>query len=328
MNASSPPPVTAEATAALCKASADPLRLGVLRVLARDSFGVLELTQIFDCGQSGMSHHLKVLAQAGLVVKRREGNSIFYRRAERAIEPELEDLQTALFASTDQLALDTAVLERLETVQAERAERSREFFAEHATAFRQHQELIAEYSLYGPQAAAQIAAAFPDGGTLAMEVGPGEGAFLEELATRFERVIAVDNAPSMLAQAHARIEAAGLNNVELLEADIRHAQLQNLQAECAVLNMVLHHVASPATIFTDLAKTLAPGGLLFVTDLCHHDQAWVQSACGDLWLGFEPEELEHWAADAGFSERGNGIYLAQRNGFRVQIRQFEKTSGA
>ncbi|MDV7213510.1 ArsR/SmtB family transcription factor, partial [Azotobacter beijerinckii] len=67
--------------AALCKAGGDPLRLKVLRVLASDSFGVLELAQIFAIGQSGISHHLKVLAQAGLVATRREGNAIFYRRA-------------------------------------------------------------------------------------------------------------------------------------------------------------------------------------------------------------------------------------------------------
>ncbi len=72
------PPTTSPA---LCKAGGDPLRLNILRALANDSFGVLELAQIFAIGQSGMSHHLKVLAQAGLVATRREGNAIFYRRA-------------------------------------------------------------------------------------------------------------------------------------------------------------------------------------------------------------------------------------------------------
>ena len=56
-----------DALAALCKASGDALRLNILRALANDSFGVLELAQIFATGQSGISHHLKVLAQAGLV---------------------------------------------------------------------------------------------------------------------------------------------------------------------------------------------------------------------------------------------------------------------
>ena len=82
-------PATA-ALASLCKASADPLRLQVLRVLRKDSFGVSELCAIFDIRQPALSHHLKVLANAGLVATRREGNSIFYRRSELGQRPGLE----------------------------------------------------------------------------------------------------------------------------------------------------------------------------------------------------------------------------------------------
>ena len=65
----------------LLKAAGDSFRLDILRVLAQDSFGVLELCRIFASKQSGVSHHLKVLTNAGLLTTRREGNSIFYRRA-------------------------------------------------------------------------------------------------------------------------------------------------------------------------------------------------------------------------------------------------------
>lgn len=316
------PPLSIEEMAELCKAAAEGLRLVILRLLARDSFGVLELAQIMDCTQSRMSHHLKVLADAGLVVRRREGNSIFYRRAERALQPALEPLQTALLASADQLPLEAGVLERLDAVQAERAERSRQFFNEHAAAFRQQQEQVAEYALYGAQTARQIDLLFPEGGALALEIGPGEGMFLAELSRRFRQVLAVDNAPSMLAQARRQAATDQLDNVELLEGDTRHPRLAGLAADCVVLNMVLHHVPSPAALFVDLANALAPEGVLIVTELCRHDQAWVQSLCGDLWLGFEPDELSQWAMAAGLNEQGTGIYLAQRNGFQVQIRQF------
>ena len=82
--------------AALCKASSDPLRLQVLRVLREDSFGVGELCAIFGIRQPALSHHLKVLANAGLVATRREGNSIFYRRSELGQRPELEALALTL----------------------------------------------------------------------------------------------------------------------------------------------------------------------------------------------------------------------------------------
>lgn len=310
-----------KALAAFCKAAGDPLRLDILRVLSRDSFGVLELSRILDMPQSGMSHHLKVLAKAGLVDSRREGNSIFYRRAHLAAAAELEPLQRALLDSIDLLSPAPALAERIRAVQAERAQRSRRFFAENAGHFREQQELIAAFEVYGAQAADMLASCFPKGGATALEVGPGEGAFLAQLAPRFERVYALDNSLEMLARARDFAGGAGFSNIEFLHGDTACAALQTLAADCIVLNMVLHHVSSPAAIFQDLARALKPRGALIVTDLCRHDQLWVQQACGDLWLGFEPEDLTRWAQAAGLAE-GRSVYLAQRNGFRVQIRQF------
>ena len=82
--------------------------------------------------------------------------------------------------------------------------------------------------------------------------------------------------------------------------------------------------ASPAVVLADLAAALRPGGGLLLTDLCAHDQGWAREACGDLWLGFAPEELSRWAQEAGLAE-GESVYLAQRNGFRIQVRVFHRT---
>ncbi len=317
----------ATAMAALCKAAADPLRLLVLRLLARDSFGVLELTQMFDCGQSGMSHHLKVLARAGLVDKRREGNSIFYRRAERAAQPALDELQRALFDSADRLEIPGAVAQQLAVVQHQREQRSRQFFADNAGAFRSQQELIAAFEVYAPQVASHLDASFPEGNGTALEVGPGDGSFLPELAQRFRRVVALDNAASMLARARALVDSRGLDNVELLLGDTGDQRLREQDIDCVVMNMVLHHVPEPALIFSDIARLLRPGGRLLVTELCRHDQAWAREACGDVWLGFEPEALGGWATAAGLIEE-TSVYLAQRNGFRIQVREFVKTRDA
>ncbi|MDB6063417.1 MAG: ArsR family transcriptional regulator [Verrucomicrobiaceae bacterium] len=312
------------ALAAYCKAGGDPLRLEILRLLSRDSYGVLELSRILDMPQSGMSHHLKILAKAGLVATRREGNSIFYRRAPLADSPELEILQRALFASVDQLALDDEIDARIAAVQAERTRYSQQFFAENAGRFRQQQELIAAFDVYGPQAAEMLGQCFPSGGELALEVGPGEGAFLAELAPRFRRVLALDNAPAMLKQAQSFARKQALTNIEFIEGDTGAPALRERAVDCAILNMVLHHVPSPAHLFEDLARVLRPAGSLLVTELCRHDQQWAEQACGDVWLGFEPDDLTQWAQAAGFSA-GRSVYLAQRNGFRVQIRQFVRT---
>jgi len=311
----------AGALAALCKASGDPLRLEILRVLSRDSFGVLELSQILAMPQSGTSHHLKILTKAGLLATRREGNSIFYRRAQLPAASALAALQHALLETVDALPQSAAIQARIETVRAGRSQRSQQFFAENAVHFREQQELIASFDVYGAQAAEMLAGCFPRGGARALEIGPGEGAFLALLAPHFDHVVALDNSEAMLEQARQFAHNAELRNIEFIYGDTASARRDGVEADCVVLNMVLHHVPSPAAIFQDIAGMLRPRGTLIVTELCRHDQLWTQQACGDLWQGFEPEELAQWAQMAGL-QPGHDVYLALRNGFRVQIRQF------
>lgn len=315
------PEVRVEALAALCKASADPLRLQILRMLRKDSFGVSELCALFDIRQPALSHHLKVLASAGLVATRREGNSIFYRRSELGQQPGLDAVQQQIFEVLDDTALAPELRQRLLLVQQQREDNSRHFFQHNAHKFRQQQDLIASYEQYAATVAQVLDdAPLPDRGT-ALEVGPGDGAFLAELSPRFQRVVALDNAATMLASARASATAARLGNIEFVHGDTSHPLLKTLQVDCAVINMVLHHTPRPAQILLDVAACLAPGGVLLVTDLCRHDQAWARENCGDLWLGFEPEELAGWAHDAGLTDIAS-VYLAQRNGFQIQVRLF------
>lgn len=305
----------------LCKASADPLRLQVLRVLRKDSFGVSELCSIFAIRQPALSHHLKVLAGAGLVTTRREGNSIFYRRNGLGQRPELEALQSSIFASVDGIELPPSIAGRLEDLHNQREQNSRNFFRDNADKFRQQQDLIASYDQYAATVAQMLEDTPLPQRRTALEIGPGDGAFLLELSPRFERVVALDNAEGMLAQARERAASAGLSNIEFIHGDTGAAELADVKADCAVINMVLHHTPSPGAILQDVAACLAPGGVVLVTDLCRHDQGWARENCGDLWLGFDPQELGNWAQQAGLQEIAS-VYLAQRNGFQIQVRLF------
>ena len=237
--------------AALCKAGGDPLRLNVLRVLANDSFGVLELAQIFATGQSGMSHHLKVLAQANLVATRREGNAIFYRRALAQNERVGGMLHAALLAEVDELELPAEIAGRIAEVHAQREAVSRDFFARAAEKFQAQQDLIAGLPQYRDSVLALLDALAFEPGATALEVGPGDGGFLPDLARRFSRVTALDNSPAMLELARMRCNDEGLGNVELRLTDALNDE--QAAADCVVLNMVLHHFAAPADAMKQLA---------------------------------------------------------------------------
>lgn len=312
--------------ASLLKAAGDPLRLDILRVLAQDSFGVLELCRIFAIKQSGMSHHLKVLTSAGLLTSRREGNSIFYRRAFFTPDHPLAALQQQLFSTIDQQPIAEAVAQQLQQLHQERGQVAQLFFSENAHKFRAQQDLIASYPVYAEQMIQLLnSTPLPDK-HLVLEVGPGEGEFLAVLAQRFKQVVALDNAHSMLEKARTFAAEKNLRNIEFIHGDTRSLQEHRVLADCIVMNMVLHHTPSPADIFADLSKALTPGGALLITDLCRHEQVWARDACGDLWQGFEPQDFTRWAQAAGLDE-GQSVYFALRNGFQIQLRQFFKARG-
>lgn len=322
MNANSAPQLAVETLSTLCHASGESLRLQILRALSRDSFGVLELCQIFDAKQPSLSHHLKVLAKAGLVTTRREGNSIFYRRATQANHPLLINLHRALWQAVDAIDLPEECAARLDAVNQARAERSEQFFRDYAGKFQSHQEQIASVELYTNEVLNSIDA-HCQRLRQAVEIGPGEGAFLPSLSTRFKHVVALDNSAAMLELAKSHATNAALGNVQWLNGDTRTLRNTVAGVDCQIINMVLHHVASPQQIFEDCFAVAADGGVLIITDLCEHDQAWAQEACGDLWLGLSSDDILQWADNAGW-ERSDSSYFAQRNGFTIQLHCFNK----
>lgn len=312
-------PNPTEQLVALCKAAGDPLRLNILRVLSSNSYAVQELAQIFAMAQSGMSHHLKVLTRAGLLSTRREANAIFYRRSPAPAT----GVHTALLEQLDQQPVCNSLACRLEAVHQERSAASQAFFQRMSDSFSQQQELIAGLHQYCDNLTSLLERLNFAATATAVEIGPGDGGFLPYLAQHFAQVIALDNSPAMLEQARQLCLAQELTNVELQLAD---AFAQPLPAtDCLVLNMVLHHLPAPAQAIAHLAAALKPGGSLVISELCAHQQHWAHKACGDLWLGFEQQELAHWAQQAGLSD-GESIYLGLKNGFQIQLRQFYKAA--
>lgn len=297
------------------KAAADPLRLLILRVLHQQSYGVLELVHILDIQQSRLSHHLKVLTQAELLTPRREGNSIFYQRV-----PSLAPWVQTLYATVDGWSLPSEVLHRQQQVREERRQLAEAFFTRHAGEFKERQDLIAEYPQYAQQALALLEHAGVKHHH-AVEVGPGLGEFLQELAARFSQVDAVDIARDLLAAAQQK---AVQENIRFYWGDLLGwFNTYSLHPDLVVYNMVLHHVPDPATELSHAGSMLAAGGHLLVTDLCRHEHQWARTSCGDQWLGFADEDLMNWANAAGLILQQRSV-TALRNGFQVQCLLWQK----
>ena len=327
MNQSQQPHFQQLDLAKACKAAGDPLRMSILKLLGQGAFGVLELCRVFDIKQSSMSHHLKILAQAGLASTQREGNSIFYRRPLIKDSEPLSQWLTSTFAAIDscedhsQAEIQAAVTDVLQ----ERAQACAEFFARHAEDFKEQQDLIASHDQYGAALDELLNSVSGEQSDhhQALEIGPGEGAFIPALAAKFEQVTALDISPDMLALTPQVVEQSALNNVRCVLGDATELKAEQSSYQFAAANMVLHHVPAPKTIFQQVAGLLAKDGSLLITDLCPHEQTWARESCGDLWLGFDPADLTAWAREAGLTE-GPSQFLGLRNGFQIQFRLFHK----
>jgi len=305
----------------LCKAAADPLRVDILRVLHQDSFGVQELAHIFSVPQPGMSHHLKVLFQSGLLVTRRQGNTIFYRRPVLHGAHCVDAFQASLYATIDAAPLEEKLTRKISEVYKERALHSRQYFERNAARFEENQGMLCELSQYLPNLSELMDLMELPKKNRVMEVGPGPGLLIEELAKRFDKIVAVDDSEEMLELARTKVK--GKNHpVEFVNCSLE-SYAADKTFDAVVLNMVMHHMASPAKAFRKLGQLVNAGGYVLVADLCSHNQQWAKESCGDTWLGFDPQEMNGWAADAGFKEEQSS-YLGLKNGFQIQLKLFSK----
>jgi ArsR family transcriptional regulator len=317
------PPGLLDQLAGLHKALADNLRLQILRLLKNESFGVLELCRILDIRQSALSHHLKILATGRLVSTRREGNSIFYRRAFLCDEDSYREIKKEVFDSIDDLLLPNAQRKKIKQIQLERSQQSLQFFERNADKFREKQGLIVEHSHYANGLHDIIDGLGLSADARVLEVGPGEGQLLVELAAKFKHLSALDNSSDMLDKSRAAISTAGYKHVQFILGDTDVARAEKLRVDLIIFDMVLHHIASTARTFLDAAALLKSDGFLLIVDLSTHAQDWVRESCGDLWLGFDDGDLDNWAMKAGL-EAGQSSYLGLRNGFQIQMRVFKK----
>lgn len=277
------------------KALSDATRLRLVHILLHYELSVNELVRILGMGQSRVSRHLKILAEAGLLSSRRDGLWVFY--AAPASGQKLAFLRAVLpFVPEDDtmrgdLTLAAQVLE-------ERARRTRQFFNAIAEDWDElNREVLGDLDL-----AAAVSAALPRHCATAVDLGCGTGAVLQRLLPEAGTLIGVDGSARMLDLCRRRFQPEELarGKVSLRIGELSHLPLRDQEADFACINLVLHHLPVPAEGLAEARRIMSPGGTLFLADFLRHNDEAMRSRYGDHWLGFEEADLLAALEHAGF----------------------------
>jgi SAM-dependent methyltransferase len=281
--------------AALFRLLGDEARLRLLRVLARDRFNVTELTGILGLAQSGISRHLGLLKEAGLVAEERSGAYSYYRLAPGVREDGnsstglgasggLWSVLEAQFAESDVAATVRADEARLQEVLRLRREN---FDAHTGPDTRDGRQLVPGRSWAAWSRALGHLMPPLD----VVDIGCGEGYLTIEAAQWARHVTAIDRSPDVLARAKALGSRRRVSNVTWKRGEMEKLPLADASVDLAVLSQALHHAADPAGAVREAARVVRPGGHVLVLELRAHHEAWVREQLGDRWLGFNDEEL-------------------------------------
>ncbi len=268
------------------RALADPTRLRIIDLVRRMELAVGELAVVLGQSQPRVSRHLKILADAGLIGRAKEGAWVFVRLGDAAHVAPVLTMLDAFGARGD------ADLARLATVRAERAAAAAAYFAAHAADWDGIRSLhVAEAEVEA--AIVDLLGDRPIGRLL--DIGTGTGRMVELLGPAATSAIGVDRSPEMLRLARGRIEAAGL------ACDVRHADMYALprpdrSADTVVLHQVLHFADAPAAVIAEAARV---GGRVLVVDFAPHDREEFRTRHAHVRLGFTDVQVGGWMAAAG-----------------------------
>ena len=277
----------------------DDARLRLLRLLAAERLNVSELTGILGLAQSGVSRHLGMLKEAGLIAEQREGVYTWYRlsaslqEAENGFGP-LWPLLQAQFEATGQGPDGRADDARLEEVRRLRKEN----FDQHSGPDTRERQLVPGRS-WAAWARA-LGHLLPP--LRVADLGCGDGYLTIEASRWAARVIAIDRSRPVLERAMALAKRRGVRNITWRQGGIERVPLRDGSVDVAILSQALHHAQDPERALSEAARIVSPGGHVLVLDLRQHDQEWVTDRLGDRWHGFSEEALEKLLAGAGLKD--------------------------
>ena len=302
------------------RALGDATRLRIVQLVRRMELSVGELAQVLGQSQPRVSRHVKILCDAGLLARRKEGSWVFVTLGlPDAVTPVAAVLDG--WAGEDHWAVADAA--RLQAVRADRAAAAAAWFEGHAGEW----DAIRSLHVAESQVEAAIAAVLGEGplGTL-VDIGTGTGRMLELFGAQAGQALGIDRSSEMLRLARAKLQ--GRANTELRQANLYALPLTDSAADVAILHHVLHFAEDPAAAIAEAARVLGPGGRLLIADFAAHDREELRVRDAHVRLGFDDAQIAAWFAAAGLKvarqetlEGGEltvKLWLGRRDGVRLK----------
>jgi ArsR family transcriptional regulator len=292
------------AASEIFRALADSTRLRIVTLLRAMELSVGELAQVLGQSQPRVSRHVRILIDAGLAERRKEGSWVFLNLGPRdRVEPlfAMLDRWSGLEGEDPWAVADAA---RLAAVRADRAAAAARYFEARARDWDQIRSLhIAESEV---EAAIGRALGAREGGRPVgrlVDIGTGTGRMLELFAPAAEHALGVDRSPEMLRLARAKLGQAGLPTAELRQGDMYALPLPSGSADTVIIHQVLHYAQQPAGAVVEAARLLGPGGRLLIVDFAPHEREELRESDAHLRLGFADDVMLKYLESAGLEGR-------------------------
>ena len=275
------------------RAVAEGTRLRILALLAEAELTVSDLTEILRQSQPRISRHLKLLAEAGLIERHREGAWAFFHLAHRGDSAVIARMLVERLDINDPtIARDR---ERLTAVREARAEAAQSYFREHAAEWDRLRKLHTADDAV--EQAIQKALGDKPFRSL-LDLGTGTGRMLELFGSSIDRGLGIDMSLDMLLLARARLERAGLRHCSVRQGDIYDLSVPRDSFDVVIIHQVLHYLDDGGRAIKEASRALVPGGRLLVIDFAPHDLEFLREDHAHRRLGFAPEIISQWLAAA------------------------------
>lgn len=287
----------------LLRALADPTRLRIMRLLAHMELAVGELAQVLGQSQPRVSRHIRILCDAGLAERRKEGSWVFLRSAiGESRAPPVGAAAAKLLAAAEHddagfAARCSEDRRHLAAIRAAREATAAAYFARHADEW---DTLRGLHSPDEPVEAALAKALGADGLGALLDIGTGTGRMAELFAPRATQVTAFDKSPEMLRIARTRLQRLPADQVELVQGDFSRLPFTDAAFDTVLFHQVLHYAQEPETVLAEAARVARPGGRIAVVDFAAHDREELRASHAHARLGFSDEQMLSLLSEAGF----------------------------